>query len=752
MAIDTRAMRPVTVIKRDGREVSFDQERIKTAIARAMAESGEGDPDHDPQIVSDYVVEKLIRSGLAKPAIEEIQDKVEESLMFLDFAATAKAYILYRNDRARAREKNQQIPEYLKDLVSRSKEFFPTPAAEFTYYRTDSRWLEQEGRRETWIETAQRYVDYMRSKLGDKLSDAEYSSIHKSILGLEVFGSRRLLWSAGPACDHNNATAYNCSYIAIRSLGDFAEVMYLLMNGCGVGYSVETQNIQQLPIIRRQSGDEPQKFTIQDSKEGWAEALTFGIESWFAGEDVEFIFSELRSAGARLRTMGGRSSGPGPLSELLQFARGKILARQGRRLRNIDAHDILCLCGRVIEMGGVRRAAEISLSDLDDELMRDAKKGQFFHSEPQRMFANNSVAYDTQPSNVEFLEEWLALAKSGSGERGIFNRGSLFHQIPVRRAETLLDGFETVGTNPCGEIILKSKEFCNLSEVIARPSDTKDDLRRKIKIATILGTYQSSLTYFPNLSPEWTENCEQERLLGVSITGWFDCPALWDSQFQQELRQIAVATNFEYAERFGIPASRSVTCVKPSGNGSQIADCASGLHPRYAPYYIRRFRVSVSDPLLAMMRDQGYPVYPETGQTTADATTFVVEFPIKAPETTVVFRKSLTALEHLEIWKGVKQNFTEHNPSVTIQVGTDEWIDVADWVYSNWDLVGGLTFLPRDDTVYPLAPYEEITEEQYHSMVESLPTIDFSQILLYEKADETTGSKTLACTGDSCEI
>ena len=453
-----------------------------------------------------------------------------------------------------------------------------------------------------------------------------------------------------------------------------------------------------------------------------------------------------------MKTMGGKSSGPEPLRQVLEFARDKILAKQGKRLSNLDAHDIICKIGECVVAGGVRRSALISLSDLDDIEMRDAKKGQFFMTEPQRSMANNSAVYNEKPTAEQFFDEWIALMKSGSGERGIFNRGCLSSTLPKRRIDLLRKKkWPQWGTNPCGEIILRSKQFCNLSEVVARAEDTEETLMRKARIAAILGTYQSTLTNFPYLSSEWRKNCEEERLLGVSITGQWDCPKVREAEMLNKIREEVLKVNRKYAKRFGINASSCATCVKPSGNVSQMTDCASGMHPRHAKYYIRRVRVSATDALFKMLRDQGVPYHPEVGQSLEDATTYVLEFPVKAPAGAIL-KNDLTALEQLEHWKKVKINYTEHNPSVTVSVGNDEWVAVANWLYENWEIAGGLSFLPRSDHVYQLAPYEEIDEKRYEEQVKRLGQIDYSKLVSYEREDELDVKTELACVSGTCEI
>ena len=740
-----------SIRKRDGRIVQFDQSRITGAVMKAIQATGEGEMK-DAEAISDKVLKELKKKYDASYVlgIEEIQDAVEEQLILSDYAKAAKAYILYRQERFSIREKSREIPEHVKVLAEESKKYFKNSLAEFVYYRSYSRWIEEENRRETWIETGQRYVNFLRENLGDKLSEKEYEEVREAILNQEAMPSMRLMWSAGSAARKTNVAAYNCSYIAPTKIKDFAEIMYVLMCGTGVGFSVEQQTVQQLPQIKRQAGKKLKTHVIEDSKEGWADALTIGMEAWFGGKDIEFDFSGLRPAGARLHTMGGRSSGPAPLREVLRFAREKILANQGRRLQPIDVHDIICKTGEVVVMGGVRRSALISLSDLDDKEMRGAKTGQFYLKEPQRSMANNSASYNEKPPASVFLDEWIALAKSGTGERGIFNRGGLKAQLPERRWKVFAKDSASSGTNPCGEIILKSKQFCNLSEVVARANDNEESLIKKIRVATILGTYQSTLTNFPYLSKEWTKNCEEERLLGVSITGQWDCPFVYNDGIMKKLRAYAIEVNKTYAKRFGVNQSTSITCVKPSGTVSQLVDAASGLHPRHAPYYIRRVRISAADSLFKMLKDQKFPYHPEVGQE-ANPTTYVLEFPVKAPSK-AVFRNDLTALEQLEHWKLVKETYTEHNPSVTISVGENEWIGVANWLYEYWDIIGGLSFLPREDHAYELAPYEEVDKARYEEILASMPDVDFSQILLYEREDETQGSKELACVAGVCEI
>jgi len=742
------------VKKRGGEVVSFDLSKITNAIHKAMSIVNEGSLE-EAELVANKVLAELVK--IAKkfkdfvPDVEGIQDIVEKELILSEYVKTAKEYILYREERSKLRQVGISVPPKVKKLAAESKKYFKNQLGEFVYYRTYSRWIDEEGRRETWIETVDRYISFMKKNIGTLIKDEEIKELREAILNQEVMPSMRLLQFAGAPAGKTNVCAYNCSFIAPSALQDFAEIMYISMCGTGVGFSVESQNIQALPQIKFQNGKKLQKYVVPDSKEGWADSLAFGLKTWYEGNDVEFDFSQVRPSGARLKTMGGKASGPEPLIRLLNLVRRKVLSRQGRRLSNLDAHDIICSIGDCVVSGGVRRSALISLSDLDDDAMRDSKKGQFYLSEPQRSIANNSAVYMQKPTSTEFFDEWIALMKSGTGERGIFNRGSLAKTLPERRLKVLGGYIGNLGTNPCGEIILQSKQFCNLSEVVARAKDDEKSLLRKIKLAALLGTYQATLTNFGYLSKEWKENCEKERLLGVSITGQWDCPAVRHPEILNKLKKEAVKANEIYSKRFKISASTCVTCVKPSGTVSQTVDCASGMHPRYAPYYIRRIRISATDSLFKMLRDQGVPYQPEVGQPKDNATTYVFEFPVKAPKGSVV-KDDISALDQLEFWKMVKVNYTEHNPSITIYVGDDEWIAVADWIYKNWDIIGGLSFLPRNDHVYQLAPYEEIDEKRFEEMTKNLGDIDFSKIITYEKTDETEVKKEAACAGGMCEI
>ena len=754
-----------TIIKRDGRIVPFNVEKIEAAVWKGMNSVGEGSLD-EAKIVANQVFGELIRIKKKfknfLPTVEGVQDVVEQELMRADYVKTAKHYVLYREERARVRAKGLEVPEHVRKLAMDSKKSFRNALGEFVFYRSYARWIDEENRRETYIETVDRYLGFMKENLGNKLKDSEYKEIREAILGQQAMPSMRLFQFSGKAARVNNITGYNCSFIAPESFQDLAEILYISMSGAGAGWSVESTNVEKFPQILMQTGEKLPTFVISDDKEGWADSITAGMKAWAAGKDIDFDYSLLRPEGARLKTSGGKSSGPAPLQRLHAFVRQVMFSRQGRRLRPIDLHDIICMIGDCVVSGGVRRSAMISLSDLGDEQVRDAKKGAFYISQPHRMLANNSAVYINKPSNEEFLKEWMALVESRSGERGIFNRGSLAKTLPERRVKVLKEykGYfdptgqhirGPIGTNPCGEIILQSKQFCNLSEIVARAEDTETTLMKKMRIATIIGTYQSTLTNFPYLSKEWKEHCERERLLGVSITGQWDCPAVRKPGILKKLRDEAIRVNREYAKRFGVNESTAITCVKPSGTLSQTVDCSSGMHPRHSKFYIRRIRISTTDSLFKMLKDQGVPYHPEVGQSAESANTQVLEFPVKAPGGSI-FKNDITAMQQLEHWKMVKENYTEHNPSVTISVGNDEWIEVANWVYKNWEIIGGLSFLPREDHVYKLAPYEAIDEKTYKELAKRLENVDYSKILTYEKQNETDLKKELACVSGVCEI
>lgn len=741
------------VQKRDGRVMPFEFGKIVSAVNKALAETGEGTLDEAIVVAHRVASELMLGAKKYKnftPDVEAVQDEVERQLMLGDYTATAKAFILYREEHARVRMLELQVPQTVRDKISESAAYFASSYQEFIFYQFYARWRDDLGRRETWLEAIDRFMEYMRERLGKSLTDKEYSEVRESILAREICPSMRLLWSAGDACRATNVCAYNCAYIAPTSWRDLSEIMYVSMCGAGCGFATEPENVEQFPQIKKQTGKTRPTIVVEDSKEGWCEAYVTACETWSNGYDAEIDYSKLRPAGARLVTMGGRSSGPAPLRDLMNFTRTKMLARQGRRLNTLDLHDIICQIGLIVVAGGVRRSALISLSSLDDQAMRDAKKGAFWQTDGQRSMANNSAVYEVKPSAGDFLTEWTALVTSGTGERGIFNRGGLESQVPARRWKAIKDTPQ-MGVNPCGEIYLQPKQFCNLTSIVVRRDDDMENLKRKMRLATVVGTYQATLLDFGYLSKTWKENCEAEQLLGVSITGYYDNEVVRNDENLDALREEAIKANKLYAKRLGSTPSNAITCVKPHGNSGQLLGVGSGMHPWYAQYYIRRVRISVNDPLLKLATDQGVPVFPEVGYSTSTATTMVLEFPVKAPEGAIVAR-DVSALTMLEEWKRIKLHFTEHNPSVTIYVSDDEWIGVANFVYENWDIVGGLSFLPRNDHIYQLAPYEEIAKEEYEKRVSALGKLDFSKLVVYEQHDQTNGAKEVACSAGVCEL
>jgi len=750
---------------REGEVILFSLDKIVDAVLKAFFATSEGG-EKEAKDVAKKVFHKLIHIKTESkekkfiPSVEMVQDLVEAELMNLGFHQSAKSYILYRSKRAELRREVGIIPPENKKVFDESSSYFKSSYEEFIFYRTYSKWQDSLGRRETWMETIDRFMIYMKENLGKKLSEKDYSEIRESILKQEVCPSMRLLWSSGEACKKSNVWAYNCSYVAPSCWQDLGEMMYILMCGAGLGFSVESETVQKFPQIRRQTGKKLATHIVGDDKEGWADAFVLACKTWADGYDIDFDYSKVRPAGSRLKVAGGRASGPQPLIDLINFTKTKILARQARRLTNIDLHDIICQIGLIVVAGGVRRSALISLSDIDDVSMRKSKQGQFWIDNGQRSMANNSAVYNQKPSAAEFLNEWIDLIKSGTGERGIFNRGGLMAQLPKRRIDNwkkngIIDDQNVIvslpGSNPCGEITLRSKQFCNLTSIVVRPTDTVENLKKKVRLSTILGTYQATLTHFGYLSREWKENCEDEALLGVSITGYYDNKTIRSDKVLSSLREEAIKTNKEYARKFCINPSTCITTVKPHGNSGQLLYVGSGMHPWYAKYFIRRVRISTNDPLFQLIKDQGVPSKAEVGYSTANSSVAVLEFPIKAPENAIT-RNEVSAIDLLHEWKRLKVNYIEHNPSVTIYVGPDEWIKVANFIYENWDIVGGLSFLPRSEHVYQLAPYEEISKEEYEKRVKEIKSIDFSKLVYYEEEDNTVGAKEFACVSGICSI
>jgi len=629
---------------------------------------------------------------------------------------------------------------------------FPTYYEEFIYKSRYSRWLDEEGRRENWDETVTRLVSfYLQQVLPSKDGTEEYeelfAELFNAIYSFEVMPSMRSMMTAGEALSRCNVAGYNCAYLPVDSPRSFDEAMYILMCGTGVGFSVENKYVEQLPRISEEFASSPSVIRVGDSKEGWAKAFRELVSLLISGQVPGWDVSGVRPSGARLRTFGGRASGPEPLVDLFEFAVRVFQGAAGRRLTSLECHDLMCKVGDVVVVGGVRRSAMISLFDVTDDRMATSKSGAWWEKDGIRRLANNSAVYEhRRPDMGFFMKKWKELHDSHSGEPGIFSRYAC-QRIAGRNGRR--DASHEFGTNPCSEIILRPYQFCNLTEIVVRPEDSDESLSRKVRIATILGTIQSTFTDFKYLRKIWKKNCEEERLLGVSFTGILDNPKVLDAGFLGALRQLAVDTNAEYSARFGITPSAAITCVKPSGTVSQLVDSASGLHPRHSRYYLRTVRADNKDPLTAFLKDSG--VYHEA-DITAPATTTVFYFPRKSPEEAVT-RNNLTAIDQLEIWKTLQEAWCEHKPSATVYVRDDEWMKVGSWVYENFDFLSGVSFLPHDGGSYKQAPYQEIDEKTYEKWVLKEPKdVDYNDLRFYESEDMTTGSQELACTGGSCEI
>lgn len=677
--------------------------------------------------------------------------------------------------------------------------------AETTFMRTYARYIPHLKRRETWPETVQRVVSHMKTVVD--LSSEDAKGIHDAILRQEVLPSMRYMQFAGPAVDRNNLTIYNCSYLSMDSLEAFHDAMYLLMCGVGVGFSVEEYMVRSLPPVVMTNTGTTHQYTIQDNKESWASALLFGLECWVSGTDVVFNYDAIRKKGERLHTMGGRASGPAPLRELLNFARERLFVRKEQWTPLLVMH-IVCKIGQIVVSGSTRRSALICLSDLSDETIARAKTGDWFSENPHFSQANISAVYNEIPSFKEFQWEWNILANSGSGERGIFNRYNAIQSMPKKRREAMseykgsypdvygvfrdgdfsilgegekvllsscyeevrsiydIPGFisfrdgmyhfyhdgeelKYIGTNPCGEIILRDRGLCNLCSVICRPTDSVEDLERKVRYGAIIGTLQSSLTKFHHVSKKFKENCEAERLLGVSLTGQIECPALWGKGVLSQLRDVACVTNEEYAAKWGITPSLAVTAVKPDGTVSVVVSATHGLHAAYSPYYIRRLRIGANDPIATYLYEKGVPCHPENGYDWMNTNVYVFEFPIKAPGKALT-REKQDEYMALDRWMRLKKEYTQHNPSVTIDVRQEQWDGVGQWVYRNFRDVGGLSFLPFfiSDTTHKLLPYEAITEEQYYQTLAAFPSIDFSDFV--EEEDNVDPRSSSACSGLQC--
>lgn len=632
----------------------------------------------------------------------------------------------------------------------------PTDYQSFIHQSRYSRWLDSEGRRETWEETVTRllnfYTVFLEREHSYTLPKALYTDLYVAIVSMGVMPSMRAMMTAGPALERNHIAAYNCSYLPVDSPRSFDECLFILLHGTGVGFSVERQYINQLPPVPDTMESTETTIIVQDSKEGWFKAFKELINLLYAGMLPNWDLSRVRLAGTKLKTFGGRASGPAPLDKLFRFTSDMFKGAAGRRLTSLECHDLMCQIAAAVIVGGVRRSALISLSNLGDDRLRHAKTGDWYVTDTQRSYANNSVCYTSGMDMGSFLREWSSLYDSKSGERGIFNRVAAQRQAAkYGRRDSDVD----YGTNPCSEIILRPKQFCNLSEVVVRQDDTVKTLKDKIEFATILGTIQSCFTDFKGLGRQWVRNTEEERLLGVSLTGILDNPMLANltdddlPSVLNELREHAVSVNKKYSSLIGINPSAAITCVKPSGTVSQLVDAASGIHPRHSEYYIRTVRADKKDPLTLFMAMSGVPVEDEMNN---PDTTAVFSFPIKAPVGSIT-RNNLTAVEHMELWKIYADSWCEHKPSITVSVREEEWLEVGSFVYKNFDTMSGVSFLPMSDHIYAQAPYTDCTEREYNALLDKMPKdIDWSKLSEYETDDTTHGSQTLNCTGDYCEV
>ncbi|RMD78841.1 MAG: ribonucleoside-triphosphate reductase [Lentisphaerae bacterium] len=630
----------------------------------------------------------------------------------------------------------------------------PTQYQSFIHLSRYARWLEDEQRRETWPETVDRYINFMCDEQCSGLIDSETrKELRQAILNLEVMPSMRALMTAGPALARDNVAGFNCSYVAIDHPHAFDEILYILMCGTGVGFSVERQYINKLPQVAERFRLSNSVIRVEDSKVGWADAFRELISFLYSGSIPRWDLTHIRKAGERLKTFGGRASGPEPLDDLFKFTCNIFKQAAGRKLTSLECHDICCKIGEVVVVGGVRRSALISLSNPSDDRMRHAKSGEWWKTDPQRALANNSACYTEKPGMDTFMREWLALYSSKSGERGIFNREAARYQ--AKRYDRR-DPDHDFGTNPCSEIILRSCQFCNLSEVVVRSDDTLESLMRKVRLATILGTMQATLTNFRYLRDIWRQNTQEEALLGVSLTGIMDNALMAGRKGEETLRehlrllrQEAVETNKEWASRLGINPSAAITCVKPSGTVSQLVDCASGIHPRYSRYYYRRVRADRKDPLAQLMIASNFPYEEDLMKPEHNV---IFTFPVKAPENAIL-RDEISALDQLRLWKIYQDEWCEHKPSITVYVREHEWMEVGAWVYQNFDQISGIAFLPYSDHAYRQAPYEECREEDYMALLEKMPKdMDWMRLREFELEDNTTGTQELACVAGACEL
>lgn len=747
---------PFYVVKRDGGEVPFDAAKIGGALSRCYAAIGRPTPEG----ASASVVSVLAGKYGASVTVEQVQDAVETVLLSIGEREAAKAYMAYRDAHAERRRLAIVTPELRAAYEAGAAAMGNDPLRTFQFFDKYSRWNGE--RRETWPECVDRAVEHLRWLVirecgADRFTEGEWLEIRDAIRACDALPSMRLLSQAGTAARRDDVSIFNCSFQVIDSLECFRESLLISMAGAGDAYSVESQFIRELPLVRHQRGLRADTHVVEDTSEGWADALMVGLTRWFDGADVVFDYSALRPAGAILRTKGGRASGPAPLRTVLRLARSLVLSRQGSQLRPVDVNDLLCATGEAGNSGGMRRTAKLSLSDWGDTEMQDAKgRPGWWDTHPYRENANNSAVWpDGGPSQLDLISQFQSMYTARSGERGIFSRENALRTMPAARAEYLRrsGGARRLGTNSCAEIYLQSESFCNLTQGVARPGDTVESLRRKVRLATRMGTIQSLATRYRYLRASWGEHGREERLLGVDVTGQMDCPILRDGCPDAVLRQLraeARAQNAADAERLGIRPSMAITCNKPSGNSSAFLDAAPGINARKIRYGIRNARVSAASPIFRVLKACGVPMDPENGQQADTATKWVIHFPMAAPEGSVI-ESERSALQQLDHWLLNKRNWTEHNPSVTVTYSPDEMIGIIGWVWEHRTEVGGVSFLPRADTVYRQMPYEETTRAEYERALAAFPRIDWALIAAFEAEDMTTSSQELACGGGKCE-
>lgn len=753
----------MSVIKRDGKQVSYDHGKIFHAVEKCLISCQK--PTAEVVSVATQVtdqVDHILRLKSFKDQkdiipinIEIIQNIVEIQLMALGYYDAAKHYILYRDERRRDREDSKKISPELRQLFKEGCSYFKGInylTQQVQHFDKFSRfdWIKR--RREVWPETVDRVMSYFKNHAQRKfpgiVPEEKWSELKQSLSEDQATPSMRSLQMAGPALERCQSGVFNCSYLEMDSPESLSEDLYLLMQGCGVGFSVEEDIVDKWPRVKKQRGLRPVNYVVEDYTESWCTFLKDGLNILLDGGDVIPDVSRVRPKDAILRTKGGRASGPQVLVDLWNFSRDVVLSRQGKKLRTLDVHDIVCMTHRIGQMGGVRRASGLSVSSRDDILMRHAKDGNFLEKHFYRNQANNAACYEEKPTAVEFMEEWLSLSKSGSGERSVFNRGSLHYQIPLRRE------IRKFGTNPCGEVILRHKQFCNLSIAIVNQKETVEELKRKIRLATLWGTMQTTMTKFEYISPDWKMNTEEENLLGVDILGHMDCDLLKPGvSGREELLRTLLgecrSENMYWSNLFKINFSSALTCGKPSGDSSVRFDKPAGLKEHHGRFYIRRLRFTNSGPIAKVLKDSGIPWEPEYD----NSGNSVFEFPCRSPDNTIILGER-TAIDQLENWKVWKVNFTEHNPSVSIYVKETEWFAVGNWVYENWDIVGGISFFPYDGGIYPQTPYQTITQEEYNQRMLTMPTeIDWARIVLYEESDQTELAGNFACTAPGgCDI